>query len=227
MRRLAFVAAAFAVGVSFASAAEADSPWYVSGDFGGYFRMEDSWKTTIFKIADPSVKASGVQTRAYNPGLTGHLALGYRLNPHWRFEAELGEAVYSGSKVFPYTTDPNFPRLNGSAWVSSSGQTLQRFSGALNAYYDFRPWRGVTPYVGAGLGAWAERSATTDYMQSGVPFLSKGGAGVAGFGQVEAGVSLKLAPHWSVVPAYRFVQAFQGAGGDTAHIAKVGVRYTF
>jgi opacity protein-like surface antigen len=230
--RFHVLAATIAAGVSLASSAKADSPWYVSADFGGYFRQPVSVGTTFGKIDDPSVKATGVQTRDFNRGVTGQLAIGYRLTRRLRLEAELGEAVYTDSKIFPYTTDPNFPRLNGSEWDRASGLTEQRFSGAVNVDYDFPLPHGVTPYVGLGVGAWASRVATGTYEQVGgifnteTPFLSKGASATAGFGQVEAGVAYRITRNWSVVPAYRFVRSFREAG-DTANVAKVGLRYAF
>lgn len=207
-------------------AAAADSPWYVSADLGGYFRQQIGYATTFDKAADPSIKAPGTMTRDYDPGVSGHLALGYRLSPRLRLEGELGETAYTGSTIYPSTTDPNFPRLNGSPWTPSHAPSINRLSGAANAFYDFSPLAGVTPYVGLGLGAFDAHSTGGYYPKSGTFFRTAGNSGVDGFGQAEAGVSLRLSRHWSVTPAYRFVRAF-GPNGDTAHIVKAGLRYDF
>lgn len=241
MRSLIFAATAFAAGLSFACAAAADSPWYVSGDIGGYFRQQDSFATTFYKTGNPSIRAGGTMTRDFSPGLTGHLALGYRLSPRLRLEGELGETGYAGSTIYPRTTDPRFPATNGSPWPPTRAPYLHRFSGAVNAFYDFRPLGPFTPYVGLGLGAWDGQSTHGLYSKPGtfsspkpgliipIPgpsFTTADGSEVAGFGQIEAGVSLRLSRHWSVAPAYRFVRSFR-ANGDAAHIAEVGLRYAF
>ena len=47
---------------------------------------------------------------------------------------------------------------------------------------------------------------------------------------VEAGVSIALDDQWSLVPAYRYSHYFLNAnvfGDETAHIFKLGVRYSF
>jgi len=43
---------------------------------------------------------------------------------------------------------------------------------------------------------------------------------------VEGGVSIALSPHWSLVPAYRFVHYFESQE-DVAHVVKIGLRYSF
>jgi hypothetical protein len=96
-------------------AAWADSPWYVSGSVGGYFREADSTSTSFFKVANPSVTAPGSVPRSFDPGVVGNVAVGYDLLPNVRVEAEFGYADYTGSALNPVTYNPNFPRLNGSA----------------------------------------------------------------------------------------------------------------
>jgi opacity protein-like surface antigen len=241
MRTSIFAATALALSFAGAAAVAADSPWYVSADFGGYFRQPVSYATTFDKTADRSIKASGTVTRDYDPGVSGHLALGYRLSPRLRLEGELGETAYTGSTVYPYTTDPRFPALNGSPWPIMRAPSIHRFSGAANAFYDFPAFGPFTPYVGLGLGAIDASASSGLYSKPGtilsprpgvsipIPgptFTTSANSGVDGFGQAEAGMSLRLSRHWSVTPAYRFVRAF-GANGDMAHIAKVGLRYDF
>ena len=224
-------ATALAAALSFACAAAAEapwaeSPWYVSADLGGYFRQPISYATNFRRSGDPSLKAPGTLARDYDPGLSGHLALGYRLSPRFRLEGELGETAYTGSTIYPYTNDPVFPALNGSPRAPSRAPSINRFSGAMNAFLDFRPLGQVTPYFGLGLGAFDAHSTTGYYPKPGSAFRILASSGVDGFGQAEVGVSLQLSHHWSVAPAYRFVRAF-AANGDTAHIAKVGLRYAF
>ena len=43
---------------------------------------------------------------------------------------------------------------------------------------------------------------------------------------MEGEVSLALTRHLSLVPAYRFVHYFS-SGEDVAHVAKLGLRYSF
>jgi opacity protein-like surface antigen len=260
MRIVSLATAVAAAGLSLAASAHAQSRWYISGDLGGYFREDGDGSETFSKlVASPAtstttvtknpdgsitavtsekppqpphlVKAQGTAKSAYDPGLVGHVALGYRLTSHLRVEAELGGTGYDRSKISPYTADLNFPELNGSALSRRSGGSFQRFTGEMNAFYDFAPLgRLATPYAGFGLGGWAAGSSTGVYAGPTGSFTQSGGHSTSAFAMVEAGVSLRLSRHWSVVPAYRYVHVLDGTTGnrsDVAHLAKVGMRYAF
>ena len=98
----------------------------------------------------------------------------------------------------------------------------------MDAFYDFAPIGGrFTPYVGGGIGASANHRTNGLFKSAtGQTFTSSGGASTQGLGLVEGGVSIALSPRWSLVPAYRYVHYFSGAD-EVAHVAKVGLRYSF
>jgi opacity protein-like surface antigen len=84
-----------------------------------------------------------------------------------------------------------------------------------------------TPYVGGGIGDAAGRRSRGDFTASdGARFISGGDHASEGFGLLEGGLSVAIAKHWSIVPAYRYVRYFR-SGQDAAHIAKLGLRYIF
>jgi outer membrane autotransporter protein len=57
-----------------------------------------------------------------------------------------------------------------------------------------------------------------------------GGSGTDFLWLLEAGVSIAVTDKLSVVPAYRYLQIANGQGGfsdDSAHLFKIGLRYSF
>jgi opacity protein-like surface antigen len=224
--RFAVLAPVAAV-LAFAAPARADGPWYVSGSVGGYFRESDNVSTTFSHSDNPTFKVPGTAGRSFDPTVIGNAAAGYAVIPQVRVEAEIGYFDYSGSTLNPLAHSPSFPRLNGSTFVRQSGNDWSRFTGTVNAFYDFLPIMGFTPYVGAGLGASADNKSTGIFIgPTGSKFIERGSAGTEGLVLAEGGVSFPLTDDLAVTASYRYVHFFD-AGEDAAHIVKAGVRYSF
>jgi opacity protein-like surface antigen len=207
--------------------AQGESGWYVSGSVGGYFRETTTTSETFDKTYNRSIRASGTETQSFDPGVIGNAALGYHLSPQFRVEAEIGYFSYSASTMNPFTTDPRFPRLNGSTFIRQTGDDWSRFTGTVNVFYDFPGLMGVSPFVGTGIGASANHRTNGFYTAAnGGTFDSSGGASTQGLWLLEGGVSVPLTENLSVVPAYRYVHYFAG-NEDVAHIVKLELRYSF
>ena len=218
-------AAAMAAGLGAASAARADSPWYVSADIDRVFRPSDQVAAQFFHPATPSVTVPGTNGRDYDPGVGIAAALGYRLNAHIRIEGEISDAVYQVDKVFPRA--PGFPALNGQAFDRTSGAGVSRAGGAANLFYDFSPIARVTPFVGIGAGAsYGHADAGVFADAAGASFKSPGISAAVGTAMAEGGLSIPLGPHLALTPAYRYIRAFAPQGG-AAHVVKAGLRYSF
>ncbi len=251
----------------FAGFARAETPWYVSGSLGGYFREDNEASGHFVKtvtvleprIASPPatvapppsappgtivvtgtrpppslvpvsvvLHAVGVEKVAHQPGESLNLALGYRVNARFRVEVEAGYTQYASGSLRPFTSNPNFPALDGRAFRQNTGGDYSRETATLNSFYDLRPagarW---APYLGLGVGAAATRR-TTGYFTSadGHNFRSDGGSGVSGLALAEAGLNIRLAPNLTLAPAYRYVRYFN-ANADIAHVIRASLRYAF
>lgn len=209
--------------------AEAQSPWYVEGSVGGYFRDAQSSSEAFFHEATPTTTVPGTIKQTFSPGIIGDIGLGYRVSPHIRLEAEVGYFGYDTHAVNPSTAAAGFPELNGQTYTRQSGAEWSRYSGTVNAFYDFSPIaKRFTPYVGGGVGASADHRTTGLFTNAtGQTFSgSPGGSSSEGLGFLEAGVAIAIAPHWAIVPSYRYVRFFS-ANEDVASVAKVGLRYSF
>jgi opacity protein-like surface antigen len=208
--------------------AAAESPWYLEGGVGGYFSDPLSSQHSFFHNATPTVTVPGIATLKFSPGVIANIGLGYRITSHIRLEAEAGYFTYTGDTLNPYTTAPGFPALNGQAFTRRSGDRWSRYTGTVNAFYDFAPVAGrFSPYIGGGVGASADHRTNGLYATAaGQTFTTNGGSSTAGIGLLEGGVSIALSPHLAVVPAYRYVHSFAG-DAEQAHVAKIALRYSF
>ncbi len=155
-------------------------------------------------------------------------ALGYRLNSHIRFEGEFDYTEYTGSAIHPLTSAVGYPEENGQAFSHTSGDNFSRYGATANVFYDFSPIAArFTPYVGAGVGAVRTQTNSGLFTNaSGFTFGTAGGSSTQGLAMAEGGINVAVAPHLSLVPAYRFVDYFS-KGQDAAHVVKVGLRYSF
>src|SRR5690348_10775298 len=90
---LAVAAAAAGTG-SFASAAHADSGFYVGGSVGAFFREDSTY--TARAIGNPQI--TGEAHREYDPGPVFSILAGYKLPYRFRVEAEFAYAHYTIDK---------------------------------------------------------------------------------------------------------------------------------
>lgn len=168
------------------------------------------------------------QELQYDTGFTLNGALGYRFGNGFRVEGEIGYARASIDRIMTTFGTP----------ARFSGVSANLYSATVNAFYDINVNGWLRPYVGAGIGFVHAR--VTDGTVS-------GNAGVGGStppasipvsgssetdltALAEVGISIALAPRWELVPAYRFQWVNSGGNGlddDKAHIAKIGLRYSF
>lgn len=166
-RGKALLTAALAIGVSSAAGADELLPpapsldalavddnfsgWYLRGDIGLGAAQITGWRPTFeTQLYAPAYATLGDQ------GVVGG-GFGYRLSD-W-FRADLtgeyrSEASYRAGVLY---AAPGQAGLTPNAGVYSAGLNAAVFMG--NAYLDLGEWRGVTPYLGAGVGLAAQSLA--------------------------------------------------------------------
>ncbi|HEV7910239.1 MAG TPA: outer membrane beta-barrel protein [Methylocella sp.] len=209
------------------AAGHAESPWYLSGSVGGYFREGDSGPVTI---TNHIITAPGTLKESYDPGIIANLALGYRLPARFRVELEAGYAEYQAATVNPSSAP--FPTLRGQDFNRQSGGQSRRDMGTVNVFYDLPIAGQFVPYVGGGIGGeHGELTRAVFADANGNRFDQSGGESTRGVAVVEGGVTITLSPAFAVVPAYRYLRIFGGGAGfnasEAAHIVKLGLRYSF
>ncbi|WP_250152659.1 outer membrane protein [Ancylobacter radicis] len=180
---------------------EDESGWYLRGDIGYVVNETPDWSQLDFTPSvDPAID---------DAWLIG-LGVGVRLADWLR--ADL-------------TVD-----YRGKADVSAQGFSAD-FSTATalaNLYVDLGSWKGLTPYVGAGVGA--GYVSLTDVELLGADIGDTDGWGVAW--ALMAGVVVAVAPNWQVDVGYRYLSldSVDLGGGvpdfqQSAHEIRLGARY--
>lgn len=213
---------------TFIQPAAAESPLYVSGSVGAYFRDNVTNNSETFHNNLGRV-GPGTNTMTYTPGPTINLAMGYKLLEQLRIESELGYTHYLTDTASPRSTNGAFPALNGSRLNANSGEH-NRYMATVNAFYDVPLERNLTPYFGGGFGVTHSSGSTARFTTSlGGTFSQKSTNSDAATILGEIGFSVKISNSISVVPAYRFVHLFNSGSvtEENGHILKLGIHYSF
>jgi opacity protein-like surface antigen len=126
---------------------EIASQWYLRGDIAYRFN------TT------PSIALTGPVSAIYNQSLDDSwgvgMGAGYRFNPWFRFDLTAdyswpSDMSYGFTGLIPHRVLTPYNLVAGSA---SNVSEISAWTLLANAYVDLGTWNGITPYVGAGIGA--------------------------------------------------------------------------
>jgi Outer membrane protein beta-barrel domain len=209
-----------------ASAANAQSDWYLSGSAAAYLRQDSTYSASISKPG--AAPAADTEKDNYDPGAMVSVGVGKRIGQHLRVEGQLGYAGYTISRINPFTTDPNYPRIDGRAFYQREGVRYTRETADIIGFYDFNPMRwGVTPFLGAGLGASEDhRGAGVLQSADGATMTIQAKSAAELLGLAEFGLSIPLTPGLTLVPNYQFVRYFRRTP-DAVNVFGATVRYAF
>jgi opacity protein-like surface antigen len=140
------------------------------------------------------------------------VGLGYQYSDHVRFDVT-GE--YRGASSFEaldrYDTFNNPPLFTGTPGTDWGGNHYtakkNEWLFLANGYYDFSPWRGITPYVGAGIGA--SYNTITDFLDENTAVNGGGwapsGSKLSLAWALHAGASVQVTNSMSIDFGYSFV----------------------
>jgi opacity protein-like surface antigen len=204
MARIATLLVAAVAGLAFAAAARAadvpgawppdverPSPKYRELRSGWYLRGDVGYRFNRIGHVDAS---NGVTSRTFDNAVSAGGGFGYK--ERW-FRTDL-------------TVDYGAPAKFNGTTQSSSAQpqyttSIDATTMLINGYLDLGTWAGLTPYVGAGIGASLLR--TYDYRNSAlpagelVPLQPKWNLAWA----ATAGVSYRVLPSWAIDVGYRYL----------------------
>lgn len=211
MRNINTIAAAalLSLGALAAASSPANAQVYVSGSLG------------LLMPQDIDASGTGFAGSAeLDNGVGLNVAVGYRFPFNVRVEGEFGY----------YNSSLNKITVTGVGSTPVSGGDIDLLAGTANAFYDFKTGTMFTPYLGGGIGFVHEK--ISDSTVTGVAIA--GGSSTEFLWQLEGGVSIDVTPHMAIVPSYRYLHINDGGtfGGVTvddtsAHLFKIGLRYTF
>jgi opacity protein-like surface antigen len=191
------------------------SGWYLRGDIGG------SWARTTGIAVGPAV----IDGTGRTADSSVNAGIGFGIKSRWlRTDVTLDHTFAA--------------RFSGSVFAADDLSAKVGVTSALiNGYIDLGTWYGLTPYVGAGVGAAFAR--VSDFQRPLVPF-----AGASTHTQTNFAYALMGGVAWAVSPnlqldiGYRYlnigdVKTASDALGDltirnvSAHQVRVGVRWGF
>ena len=210
---------------------EVGSGWYLRGDLG--YNFNKPFKNTEF---GPSPIYSLDQDHT---ALSGSIGAGYHFNDFLRGELNFGY-LSKGESSLDYLTADGAGIVTSDVGVNAKNEA---WSGIVNAYADLGTYVGLTPYVGAGIGAvYSTRkySFSQDFAdptivdvnfsdnKSQVSFAYTLNAGVAY--QLSKNVSLDVGYQYLSAPSAQYVEitgpaSYQVSKGIDYHQLKVGLRY--
>lgn len=220
--------------------AVSSSGWYLRGDVG--YAWTHMRGASYYQGGPGGFEADFDDTDVDNSWVLGG-GIGYQWNDWFRTDVTLD-----------YLFDSDFAgATSGScgvavACVSSDRASFSAWSLLANAYVDLGTYAGITPYVGAGIGAtrvnWDNmRNTSCDVTDPGNcdPTVTHSGEDDWRFTYaLMAGASVDLTCNWAADAGYRFRQidggdmfgfASNGGPGEDdgfyVHEARVGLRYTF
>jgi len=176
--------------------------WYLRGDIGYVANEKPDWSTLRGEAGPQHLDDSW---------LAG-VGVGLHLNDWLRVDATADYRFKAGYSVQGLSAD-----YTAAAFMA-------------NAYVDLITWNGITPYLGAGLGA-----SYAGFSNAALNGASLGDARGWGFAWgLMGGFAIELAPNWMVDIGYRYlaldsVDPGRGAPDfdQSAHEVRIGFRYMF
>jgi len=191
------------------------SGWYLRGDIGG------SWARTSGIAVGPAV----IDDTGRTANSSVNAGVGFGIKSRW-LRADV-------------TVDHTFAsRFSGSVFSTDDLSAKVAATSALfNGYVDLGTWYGLTPYIGAGVGAAFAR--VSDFQRPLVPFAGASAHTQTNFAYaLMGGVAWAVAPNLQLDIGYRYlnigdVKTASDALGDltirnvSAHQVRIGVRWGF
>ncbi len=220
--------------------------WYLRGDIGMSNQQFDGLDYVGF--SDPVVHGWHDEGD-FDAGITGQIGVGYQFNDWFRADVT---GQYRGKTEFSaldfYDTD-GIPD-NGDEATNEYHAKKSEWLFLANAYADLGTYAGLTPYVGAGIGA--SRNTISNFTDNNAV---TGGGGFAGSDSqwelawaLHAGVGIKATDRMTIDIGYSYLDLGDGQTANasnfipsqtrpnpepfkfkdiTSHDFKVGVRYAF
>ena len=143
-------------------------------------------------------------------------ALGLRLTPEWRVEAEISR------------TTADFDRTDLTTGSFAIGGEIETWLYLLSAYYDFDwTWKNFQPFLSVGIGFAGNETQISD-SQAGLPNASDDALGFAW--SLGGGLKYRVEPDMAITSNYRYigtsdVEADSYDFGYSAHEFRLGMEY--
>ena len=211
---------------------EFGSSWYLRGDVGYKIYRKPDVRYGGTKYSDEDMK---------DTGLVG-AGVGYKFNNWIRADVTADYEFKSKMKGRLICPVAACAQPNGSQLRSREEADVSAFTTMANLYADLGTWHGVTPYVGAGIGASYINVSGYDYTNpNGITGSVRGDKNWSFSWALMAGVGYEVTDNLTLDVGYRYLNLGDGKtkktgggfNGDVpvkikhlqAHEMRVGVRY--
>ncbi|TKT75353.1 outer membrane beta-barrel protein [Aquamicrobium sp. LC103] len=215
--------------------------WYLRGHIG----MSNQRVDSLYNVLFDDIPGLAVVDKNFEAGPIGGIGAGYQFNKWLRVDGVVeyrGEVGFHGLDLWNDGVDDRFNKYSAkkSEWLLMA-----------NAYADLGEFRGITPYIGAGIGA--SRNTIHSFRDEGIdPFGSPTLAYADSASKwnfawaLHAGVGIKATERMTIDLGYSFLNLGDAKSGDivaydgtnnvdnpmhfrdiTSHDFKLGVRYSF
>jgi len=222
------------------------SGWYLRGDIGmSNQRLDGGLYNVLFDSTDI---VEFLDPGGFSSAPTFQVGIGYEFN-HW-LRADLtaqyrGAADFSALDRYETTDDADPTTFDGTNDYSAKKSELALMA---NAYVDMGTFRGVTPYIGAGIGA--SRNTISNFTDVNVPVNGVGYGGTHSEWHLawalHAGVGYQINDRVTLDLSYSYMHLGDAQSGDLiaydgtnaiynpmifndirSHDIKLGLRYKF
>jgi opacity protein-like surface antigen len=219
-KRLALLCATAVMGLA-APAFAADMPQAVPYQFAGgwYLRGDIGWSNqavgSISNALDSTTTTLQTVSKNFEIGGIFGGGVGYQFNDWFRADVTgeyRGPSTFHGLQI--YTPEPN--NLPANAGTDQYTAVKSEWLFLANAYVDLGNWRGITPFVGGGIGASRNTiSGMTDVNTptAGVAYGATASTWAFAWA-LTAGLGYQITPNTTIEVAYRYLDLGNAKSGD-------------
>jgi opacity protein-like surface antigen len=217
-KRLALLCATAVIGLA-APALAADLPQAVPYQFAGgwYLRGDIGWSNqavgSISNAQDVNAETLTTVSKNFEIGGIFGGGIGYQFNDWFRADVTgeyRGASTFHGLQI--YTDEQANPQTGTDQYTAIKSEWLF----LANAYVDLGNWRGITPFVGGGIGASRNTiSGMTDVNTptQGVAYGATASTWAFAWA-VTAGLGYQISPNTTIEVAYRYLDMGDAKSGD-------------
>jgi opacity protein-like surface antigen len=185
--------------------------WYLRGDIGMTNQSVNSLYNVLYD--NPDLTSLEHVSKEFDSSPFFGLGIGYKFNDHFRMDVTgeyRGGATFHGLDIY---TDPNATPTTGTDEYTAK---KSEWTFLANAYWDIGTWRGITPFVGAGIGAsYNTISGFTDVNTPAAGLAYGATASQLSFAwALYAGLGYRVTPNLSIEAAYRYISLGNAHSGD-------------
>jgi opacity protein-like surface antigen len=180
--------------------------WYLRGDIGFSNQEVDSLDSVLFDGLDVDIVQKDFDSAPF-----AGVGVGYRFNKWFRADVTgeyRGGASFHGLDVVSDAGDP--------VYTNEYSGIKKEVTGLVNVYVDLGTWHGITPFLGAGIGASYNTISSfkdVNTVTGGVAYADDDSQWDLAWA-LQAGLAYEVTPGLSLEVGYRYLHLGDAQSGD-------------